>query len=338
MNFLSQTVIHKSLGEGIVTKHDASGLYVLFNDGEKRFLYPDSFAVFLRFADLQLQELAQQHLKEKEEAKAAENRRVTPAVPQINPVYTKRTKPKIEKPNIIFKCNYCDGGKDKYHIGYLGACSDDMIQYNIQVAHHSWCSDPDCPCSQYLRGEINGDQLDDLCRDGGFVCYESQMLREWTAFAGFVLKGGKKEEPKKIRNVQLNSLAVLTTRTPEMSEEDRFVFGVFLVDDADEGNNVSEGFVKSTSEYRIELSPTEATKIKFWRYHANDNNPEKAAWAQGLYRYANDIEAAQILRDIAAVKSLPAEKRFAEEFLAHFCKMKRIDTNNIPAPNGALMR
>ena len=62
-----------------------------------------------------------------------------------------------------------------------------------------------------------------------------------------------------------------------MPEEDRFIFGVFLVDDADEGDNLNEGFVKSNSQYHIELTPTEAVQLKFWNYHANDNSPEKAA-------------------------------------------------------------
>lgn len=142
--------------------------------------------------------------------------------------------------------------------------------------------------------------------------------------------------PRKIKNVQINSLAVLTTRKPYASEEDRFVFGVFLVDDAEEGDHIQEGCVRSTSKYRIELSPTEAPQIKFWNYHANDNNPSKAVWSQGLYRYITDTEAVQILRDIVAVKRLPVEKKFAEEFLEHFCRIKGIDVNNIPERSGAL--
>ena len=100
----------------------------------------------------------------------------------------------------------------------------------------------------------------------------------------------------------------------------------------------NEGFVKSNSQYRIELNPAEAVQLKFWNYHANDNSPEKAAWSQGLYRYTTDIEAVQILKDIIAVKRVPAEKKFAEEFLAHFCKMKGINPTEIPEPNGALKR
>ena len=339
MNFLIQIVIHKAWGEGIVTRQEKSVLYVSFGADEKRFGHPDSFAGFLRFKDPHLQEMTEQLLQKQanEKAKAIAYSHPYPSVPQSTKS-TRKTKTRVEKPNIVFKCNYCDGGSNKYHIGYMGACSDEMIRYNILEAQHSWCSDPNCACRQYLNGEITGDQLDDMCRDGAFVCYESQMLIDWTAFAGMVLKGDKKAEPKKIRNVQLNSLAVLTTRKPDMPEKDRFVFGVFLVDDADEGTGPNEGFVRSNSKYRIELSPTEALQIKFWNYHANDNNPESPAWAQGLYRYTTDIEAVQILRDIAKVKRIPVEKKFAEEFLAHFCKINKINLKDVPEPSGALKR
>ena len=113
---------------------------------------------------------------------------------------------------------------------------------------------------------------------------------------------------------------------------------MFLVDDADEGNNVNEGFVRSDSQYRIELSPEEATQLLFWNYHANDTKPERAVWGQGLYRYTNNIEAVQILRDIVKVKKDLCEKKFAEEFLAHFCDIKKINLEEIPEPNGALKR
>ena len=65
---------------------------------------------------------------------------------------------------------------------------------------------------------------------------------------------------------------------------------------------------------------------------------EKCAWSQGLYRYTNDIEAVQILRDIVAVKRVPVEKKFAEDFLTHFCNIKKINLEEIPEPNGALKR
>ena len=340
MDFVNQIVIHKVWGECTIVKQEDDILFIIYSEEEKRFKYPDSFADFLRFKDEQLQINAWRDLQKKETARqqAAAKQDTVFVSPQTYIPSTRKAKPIIEKSNIIFKCNFCDGQANKKHLGYMGACSDQMIHYNIHVAQHSWCSDPDCACARYLNGEITGTQLDDLCRDGGFVCYESQMLKDWTAYAGFVLNGEKKAEPKKLRNVQLGSLAALTTREPGMQECDRFIFAVFLVDELDEGTHGNEGYVKSNSKYRIELAPDEAHKIKFWNYHANGNSAELPRWGQGLHRYATDMEAAQILRDIVAVKQIPNERKFAEEFLAHFCKTKGIRLEDIPSPNGALKR
>lgn len=343
MDFLNKRIIHSTLGQGVVCEYNHPHFCVRFGEKVLKFSYPGSFAGYLRFADEEDQRMVEDMIREKEEKQAKEKLiRVSNYIPSASsknkPSEVKNQKNKVEKTNIAFKCNFCDGGSNKYHIGYRGACSDEMIQYNIQYAQHSWCSDPNCPCSQYLHGEIDARELDGMCQDGGSVCYESQMLREWTAFAGFVLTGDRKNEPKKIKRIQINSLAVLTTRKPDMPEEDRFIFGVFLVDDAGEGNNAEEGFVQSNSKYRIELSPSEAPRMKFWNYHSNDNNPSKAAWSQGLYRYISDMEAVQILRDIVEIKRIPVEKQLARELLAHFCTTKKIDISTVPEATGALRR
>ena len=59
---------------------------------------------------------------------------------------------------------------------------DEMIDYNIEVAQHNWCCDDDSPCKQYYDGIITRKELDSISEEDGFVCYESQMLRNWTAF------------------------------------------------------------------------------------------------------------------------------------------------------------
>ena len=48
------------------------------------------------------------------------------------------------------------------------------------------------------------------------------------------------------------------------------------------------------------------------------------------------IKAAQILRDIVKVKKDESEKAFAEKFLRHYCKLHKINENEIPEPAGAL--
>ena len=42
-----------------------------------------------------------------------------------------------------------------------------------------------------------------------------------------------------------------------------------------EGDNRDEGYVTTSSKYKISLTQKEAKKILFWNYYHNENSPEK---------------------------------------------------------------
>ena len=156
--------------------------------------------------------------------------------------------------------------------------------------------------------------------------------------AGVVQTGANKGQPMKLHQVQTNSLCVLTTRKPQMKEADRFIFGVFLVDETYEGDHKDEGYVTTNSKYKIELTPYEAMHRKFWNYYANGNQSERAVWSSGLHRYFEDDVAVQILRDIAKIKQDTQDEQLAQEFLEYFCRVNGVELDAVAEPNGALLR
>ena len=334
---LDSTVIHKSFGTGKVMKQDNGIITVAFSDCERRFQFPEAFRQYLKFEDDKLNMSIQNEIKilDDEKQKALSK----PTVPTLSD-QTKRAvrKRRGERPNIAFKCNFCDGGANRSSIGYNGVCSDEIIYNNIELEHRTWCSTEGCGCMQYMNGEITRQQLDEMCTDGGFVCYESQMLREWKAMAGIVQRGDRIGQPMRLNNVQRNSLCVLTTRDPMSTEEDRYIFAVFLVDDTYGGDEQEEGFVSTRSEYRVMLSYKEAHKMPFWKYHANGKNRENAVWSQGLQRYMDDTQAMLILHDICELKRGTSDEGLANRFLATFSEIARIDVDSIGKPNGALTK
>lgn len=254
-----------------------------------------------------------------------------------------RIKPskKQMRANIAFKCNYCDGGSTENSIGFKGVCSDDIIHNNIYVDKRTWCSSEDCPCLQYISGNITRFELEEYMHgdvESGYVCYESQMLRNWRAFAGIVQTGERKGMPMKLNQVQRNSLAVLTTRLPYTNEQSRFIFAVFLVDESYEGDERDAGYVGTNSKYKISLSLEEAQQLFFWDYHANQNQASIPAWNSGLHRYFDDIQATQILKDIVSLKKGSADEEICKEFLEYFCTVNNVELNDVPLPNGALKR
>ena len=55
MILTKQSVLHKAFGRGVAESIDGAYLNVRFSCGEKRFVFPDAFAQFLRFEDAQAQ-------------------------------------------------------------------------------------------------------------------------------------------------------------------------------------------------------------------------------------------------------------------------------------------
>lgn len=355
MKLKGQTVIHKVFGEGMIIDHRDKILTISFQQVEKKFTYPDAFKGYLTARDpavdnaihLELNTIEKEKTrtqKEQEERIAETRQRVLEQTTvRIETIKSKapkmRTKKTYLRYNIAFKCNYCDGGNSSEQIGFNGVCSDAIIHNNIDVEKRAWCSDASCACSKYLDGEITRYELEKTMCNSEFPCYESQMLRDWRAFAGGVLTGKNKGRPNKLLHVQPYSLCVLTTRDPDVGQEsERYIFAVFLVDETYEGDNRESGHVTTSSEYKIKLSPEEARAMPFWKYHANGNNSGKPAWGQGLHRYFEDEEAAFILRDIAVIKQGTKDEPLATNFYKYFCQKNGITLSPHDEPNGAFYR
>ena len=172
--------------------------------------------------------------------------------------------------------------KSRINLLYL-ICSKEIIKYNIEVEQRTWCCSEDCACFEHLYGNLTRNELESELNGGGFVCYESQMLRDWTAMAGVVHRGERKGQPMKLKNVQPNSLCILTTRMPYSTEAERIIFAVFLIDDTYDGDDQEEGFVSTQSKFKLSLSQKEAEKMPFWRYWQKRSKP--CNYSKSIYDY-----------------------------------------------------
>lgn len=229
--------------------------------------------------------------------------------------------------NLAIKCNYCDGGSDAEHIGFSGICSDKVREYNIDVDKKSWCNNKFCPCLQYHEGLITRDKLETImATPSDFVCYESKMLSSWMAKAG-LSENGRPLHYSSSSSLHKGSVCILTTRSLHMSEIDRYIFGVFIVDELFYGDDKEEGYVKCNTQYHIELNPQEAKRIKFWNYYRNQNAPETIEWGTGLHRYVSNQGIINMLKDLIAIRESDRQKEVIE-FLKEFCRQ-----NNLKMPD-----
>jgi len=166
-------------------------------------------------------------------------------------------------------------------------------------------------------------------------CDDGQMLEIWTAGGG--VAQNKDGKPISLKNVRANSLAVLTTKLPRTKEKDRFIFAVFLIDENYEGDSNENGHVVANPKYIMQLSSSEARELKFWDYYFNPNKPEQIILGSALHRYLTDVQSAQMLKKICEVKKDPIEGELSREFLEHYCKIKKLEIDNLPI-EGALQR
>lgn len=287
MNGIGVKVQNKSYGAGSIIDISERYVTVRFHDSDKKFQYPEAFQTHLvcddaKFTAHVLSLLAEKEKSEnearrkKEEQEREREREIIKRASDQNSNSKHNQKKKYPRENIAFKCNFCDGGASENRIGFRGVCSDALIEYNIYDAKHTWCSCDESDCLRYFRREMSRKQLDEFMDTEFGVCYESQMLNNWTAFAGIVQTGERKGTAMKLNQVQAHSLCVLTTREPNMPEKDRYIFAAFLIDETFEGDNREAGYVTTNSDLKIELSPQEARTMKFWKYHSNKNKPENA--------------------------------------------------------------
>lgn len=174
-----------------------------------------------------------------------------------------------------------------------------------------------------------------------FWCDKEEQVSsfsEWKVFSGEIKSGNNKGKPNKPIRLHQNSAVLLTEIDSSMPEKDRRILGVYMVNEDFIGKLCEDGYIPAHSKYRLQLTEQESDQMLFWNYYVNEKFPQKMTWNTGKYRYFDNLWMAQILHDIVSLKSDPMEQELAQEFFEHFCKMNQITEQDLPKPNGALMR
>jgi len=167
---------------------------------------------------------------------------------------------------------------------------------------------------------------------------QNSSFSEWEVFSGVLKSGNNKGKPNKPSRLHQNSAVLLTAIDSGMPEKDRRILGVYMVNEDFIGKLCEDGNIPAHSKYRIQLTEQESDQLLFWQYYINEKFPEKMTWNTGKYRYFENTWMAQILLDIVSLKSDPNERELAQQFFKHFCIMNQITAQELPKPNGALMR
>lgn len=206
--------------------------------------------------------------------------------------------------HIAFRCAYNDNNKElPAAYGYTGACSKGVTIYNVKRGA-PWCSLPECPCSGYaLKGDARPD----------YPCYESRMLLDWKAYAGFDHNGPDSWTARRILSARPGDIAFLTTRFPGAGEADRFIFAAFRIGNVEPFDPDKSGWVEATAEDRIALSVEE--QVLFWDHYSNRKRPGYIGWGSGRFRYLEGPQAMGIMDSIRKTLKDRARKAIAAKLL-----------------------
>ncbi|HKM05044.1 MAG TPA: hypothetical protein VJZ04_10765 [Lachnospiraceae bacterium] len=348
MDLSGKIVKHSKFGMGTIINQNENNVEVKFKEpfGCKIFQYPLGFDKYLKLQDEGTALKIVKAIDTKKEEVEIEEQEKELKRQECELIRMKETiKPRkitkkryLHKNNLAIKCNYCNGGLEENGIGFTKACTDEMITYNIGVRKYTWCTGENSKCLAYKKGEISREELDAVNEGEDFLCYESQMLNKWKASLGVYQSGVKRGKAMVFSDLSTNTLAILTTRTKGMKEEDRIIFAVFLAQAKNEESMELEGHILANEKYKISLTLEEAKQVRFWDYYYNETKPDTIKLGSGLFNYVADIQSAQILKQIVEVKTDEREKEYANEFYTYFCKIKNLSMNLIPSPTGGRTR
>lgn len=303
MKLIDHEVYHKAFGKGTIIELQHDKIMVEFESGVKVLTYPDVFIEFMKLQDPIMDEAIHNILKSRaDDMKRLQDEKIDAWEEHIAKmqVIPVKAKKKASKPKVTKPVNRAN------------------IAFKCNV--------------------IDVDQLDfsDVFKWVGND--EREMSMKWKAMTGLEQPAENKNKSLKLKRVQENSLCVLTMKEPHRKEEERFIFGVFLVGETKEADCIEASFVNSKNEYKMTLTSNEAHQMKFWKYHSNANKPEVPSWSSGIHRYFLDDQAVQILKDISEIKKGTDDAPLAERFLAHFIKINAVDIDNVGQPCGALVK
>ncbi len=144
--------------------------------------------------------------------------------------------------NVAFKTTYNDGGEG-YLVGFAGTCSNQNIVTNV-LNNRVWCSNDACECRTFYNGGLRGEKPSS-------PCMESELFNDWTYGPGHYHNGRRAGQPKKLKNVNLRDVCILTTRFPDEEETERKITGLFRIGQMN--GDEAAGVYSVMAEQRIRL-------------------------------------------------------------------------------------
>ncbi len=160
-----------------------------------------------------------------------------------------------------------------------------------------------------------------------FKCVENEKQRIFengAVFTGNYLSGANRGNPRKPSRVYPNSVCLLTSCGEKESEENRIIWGAYMVRDDFVGPDCSDGLIPAHERYRIVLNEAESSSLLFWDF-MDSSGSQHLKWGSTEMKYFSNKTMADILNNILSMKRGTDDERLCKDFLRYFCKLNKID-------------
>lgn len=169
----------------------------------------------------------------------------------------------------------------------------------------------------------------------GFIENDREkVLSEWTIFAGNYRSGYNRGKPRIPTRIYPNTACLLTCcdkkEDKKESEDERYIFGVFMVKEDFLGSECSDGIIPAHHKYRIILNDEQMKDFLLWDYFRNEAGNKSAKWGSAETKYFSNMTMAIILNDILSIMKGTDQQKLSEDFLNYYCKLNGINKRTIP--------
>jgi hypothetical protein len=158
----------------------------------------------------------------------------------------------------------------------------------------------------------------------GFVDNDiNDVEKDLIVFSGNYRTGDNKGNPRTPSRINPNSACLLTYCETD-SEQDRYIWGVFMVQDDFIGSECRDGMIPAHEKYRIILDKKDRKKLKYWSYFDKEVAEKNTKWGSVEIKYFSNYIMYDILKDFSQIYRNTKNEKLCEEFINYYCKLNKI--------------
>ncbi|MGI6039711.1 MAG: hypothetical protein GX257_08240 [Clostridiales bacterium] len=158
----------------------------------------------------------------------------------------------------------------------------------------------------------------------GFIENDRErVLEDGEVFVGTYRSGQNRGKPRSTSRIYPNSACLLTYLEEGQSEEERVIWGVFMVRDDYIGSEFSDGMIPVHEKYRI-LLDDEQKKFHYWDYFMDNSKSKTPKWGTVEIKYFDNMTMLKILTDISENIEDQERKKLFNELIEYYCRINKI--------------